>query len=439
MKLLSALTSLAFVLILITSSVLAQESTETVISIRIVNEQLENVNNAYVKNSLTNRIVGVSSEGVVNFESGEQNLYLSISHISYQDKEIQITNTIAKDTIRATVQLVIEDFLIEQVKVNSAKTSLAYLNEKVNVSDYEFYNDVTVLLSKIGSRSQLRLMDKVGNDIHYVNIPRRAKGLERDCFNNLHVIYRDSCIQLNLDADTIRLEKRNSLVDYQKTLGFCEASIGNDFVIAYTSSSEIDKHFYLKREVLSNYIHIRDIRNTTSPTWCTYVNSLAPINVRRKALSESSTSDSEEGLPRNIDAENFFYNSVVKRPVYAPVFKISNKLFLLDHHANQIAQISMYSGKLKHISSIYYQYDKWWKSQVIQDYDKEDLYALFKKRGKYFLKQLNVKNGTLKQEIYVDKHQFIENMKIKDGYLYYLYREMYNSGMPSKLFKFQLN
>ena len=62
-----------------------------------------------------------------------------------------------------------------------------------------------------------------------------------------------------------------------------------------------------------------------------------------------------------------------------------------------------------------------WEQPLLKDKEKQKVYALFKRGGYHYLKNINLQNGQTKTAFKLF-YRFVEQPKIKDGYVYYIYR-----------------
>jgi hypothetical protein len=77
-----------------------------------------------------------------------------------------------------------------------------------------------------------------------------------------------------------------------------------------------------------------------------------------------------------------------------------------------------------------------WQKRMVQDIDTHEIYGNFKRSGWNYLKRLNWNSGEvdLTFKLY---HKYTENIKVRDGWAYYIYRP-FESSQKKYLYKEQI-
>jgi hypothetical protein len=118
-----------------------------------------------------------------------------------------------------------------------------------------------------------------------------------------------------------------------------------------------------------------------------------------------------------------FHKSIYYEPVYAPLFIIDDTLIVFDHYKNKLFKFNEFYEPADSISINYHfiQNDKKWIKQLIRDEATDKIYTVHEKSGYYYLSSLNLYSGESELIIKLS-HPYPENIRIKNGHVYYIYR-----------------
>jgi hypothetical protein len=118
-----------------------------------------------------------------------------------------------------------------------------------------------------------------------------------------------------------------------------------------------------------------------------------------------------------------FTNSMFYEPLYAPLFILKDTVCIFNHHNNYLYHYSNSSQLIDSVKINYHHPKNWkeWKRQLIVDKKENKVYAFFSKDGHHYLKNIDHRTGNIVSQ-YNLKHHSAERIKIRDGYIYYVYR-----------------
>ncbi len=413
------------------------QNRSTIVKCLILDQNQNPINDVYLLDADNNSLLGVSYEGLIIFNTSRNNLNLKSSHIAYQKKFIQVNDLLAKDSIELKINLEDKSFGLDVVSIRAEQTNLAYLKEKVNIEDYQFYNSTMVLLCGIGNNKELRLASSTGHDIHRISLPKKAKSLFRDCFNNIHVVNKDSVYQIKFTDTSFYLLPPYPKHSFDKTLGLCEASSNFNLILGHEGPFNQEIRYFIKYKNEDNYRFFRRIVNRIDQRKAMALEGQFQ-NLSEKGINSGSAT-TWQGLAgvRAIDRQYVFFKHVMSKPIYAPIFEMDGQFVLFDHQLDSILFYES-SGQLKKAISINYHFEESWGNQLLKDYSSNKVYAYMKNGPKKWFYPINLSTGETGRRISLEKHYISDNYKVKDGYLYYLYREKSQGGLPNKLYKQKL-
>lgn len=102
---------------------------------------------------------------------------------------------------------------------------------------------------------------------------------------------------------------------------------------------------------------------------------------------------------------------------------MNDTVCVFDHSSNAIFKYDKNLNQLDSIPIDYNHPKSWrdWKNEIIIDKKSNKAYALYQRGGFYYLKHINMKTGKIVSSFKLS-NQYVEKIKIKDDYVYYVYR-----------------
>jgi len=105
-------------------------------------------------------------------------------------------------------------------------------------------------------------------------------------------------------------------------------------------------------------------------------------------------------------------------PIYIPMINVGSQLCVFNH-VNDVMELYDTNGAFKRKVPINYHQLKKWDEQVLFDRFTGKVYTLFDHPKGKVIRSIDMENGTLGVPVLIDC-VYIEQMKIRDGILYYL-------------------
>ena len=101
------------------------------------------------------------------------------------------------------------------------------------------------------------------------------------------------------------------------------------------------------------------------------------------------------------------------------MFNLRDSIYVFDHVVG-VAHVHDTEGN--HIRSFPLEHHehKGWRNLLIPDENGQKLYAHVKQHNKVYLIEVNLNDGSLLRSAQLSNAMFVENVKVKDGYAYYL-------------------
>jgi|GEM_PF-1136213 len=116
---------------------------------------------------------------------------------------------------------------------------------------------------------------------------------------------------------------------------------------------------------------------------------------------------------------------LLNQPTYSPMFNLRDSIFVFDHVVG-VCYVHDENGKEARSFPIEHQEVSGWRNVLIPDENGEKLYAQVKSKNKLYLIEIDLMDGHIVASTELPNATFVEHLKIKDGYAYYLkeYRDL---------------
>jgi hypothetical protein len=388
-----------------------------------------------------------SKEGLFSISLEELPVRFIISHIGYQTKIIEITDVFEQE-ISISLERKTEE--LDEVVISGTKVETIYKDEVYSVLDYEFLDDDILLLIYRNSFSkELILLDPSNDTITKLNTVKiKPLKLFKDCFNAVHVLGKDSAYQLYFHNGRIDLIYPTPVSEFKKLMFPCVTQLNdniyfklnfyNELVVEYQYAKEMESQLHFLRRIVDS-VKI-DLINSNP-----YMRSLLNIGLYNDAeerilnMSDYVAMDDQIKMMNDLRAGEFeahYLRKIVLTPVFAPLLKLRDTLVIFNHPQGQIEFYSP-NNRLIRTVKINYADDPDWVKEIIADEITSNVYCLFLKSGVYNIRRVNTQNGQIEQILRI-YYPFVKKIKVRDGYVFYLYKGM-GEGENSKLFRQKMN
>ncbi len=399
------------------------------------NEDQSPVTFANIFNSENDYLGRTNDQGVATIES-ELGASILISHIKFEDGSFTIKEDKRKYKIgldQGTKQLdtaiVVPDPLPEVV----------YSNENYHVADYLFVEDGILILSYTKKRlfkSEEEVHLDILDECHVIKLNRnlevqsksvfKTDGLElikdeeEQCFLRTKTAYyfiseEDHGLMLSKLPPEFEMNQ-NATVKLTNESGE-EISVVNNYDVTFPSFDYF----------LGNPEHPDELKflctvedEVLMHTFRAQYRNLLPRQKLEAYRMELST-----GIDREIISGYMtgYHKSIYFKPLYAPAFTQNNELFIFDHLNNEIKVFNSEGTLIETFDIEYHKNERksGWKNQLVQDEAAQNIYAVFQKNSKTFLKQINTSSGEALGAFELT-YKYLEQIQVRNGFAFYLYR-----------------
>jgi hypothetical protein len=422
----------------------SQEDTKIILWGLIIDTNNNPVSNTNI--SILNTSIGATTntDGFFYIPIKKQITRIQVSHINYYQETIVLNKLnfdhLVNDTIKINVILKPKINLLESFEILSEKIELLFHKSFISILDFQFYEDNLLLLLKEKNSIKLRLTNSKSDKISEAITPSKTKNIYRDCFGNLHLLNADSSYQIYFNSLEINLIYGNRIEKYNEVLKPCIAQFNDRIIfIEFGTHSQSIGYFYFNKFKEKKYV--KKIRNTATEKYATQtvmeVKYLENILERRSLGIKTQDQRPSYIIDRLIFQETNFYEKVLTKPLYAPLFTVNNNLYLFDHVRDSCF---VFDENLNQTRSFYIDYHQKinWTKKLIVDKEQGTVYAKFEKNGFCYLKKIDLQTGKIIESYKLEKQTFPSKIKIKNNTAYYLYKDRFNHGQMS-LFKQSLH
>lgn len=293
---------------------------------------------------------------------------------------------------------------------------------KFSVADYEFYQDKLILLAfgKDMTQSKVVLVDKDQKVLSYFDLPEESRELFKDYQGNVNVICGNHSYKIKIIDDVIILRSL-AIEDFNAYIKPCIDTIGKElyfsnFVPDYPEFSYFA--FNTADSSLNEFKTVTDqelMRDYNMEYY--FLKSKEKLQVRRLAEEFKIDKHRIAAHMRGLTGSMFY------APLYAPLFVVHDTVLVFDHYNNAILKYNKRQERIDSISINYHHPKNWkeWKRKIIMDSENHKAYALFQKGGFYYLKQIDLKTGNTLGTFKLS-NEYVEKIRIKNDYVYYVYR-----------------
>ncbi|MBI5538595.1 MAG: carboxypeptidase-like regulatory domain-containing protein [Bacteroidia bacterium] len=403
-----------FLLMIILSSKVLFSQNNFIISGNITDKETgKPVYNASIIVKNTKNGTTTNHEGFFFMKVNKLPVNLEISHIAYKKITFYCKNN---TSLKIELQRQIDS--LPEINISAHKVINLVEKKLFDVVDYEFYGDNILLLTysyKDIINPWLIMINNYGDTLFKSPVSKEGN-FYRDCLGNIHLVSKEYAYQIFIEDKKLELLYPVNPDTFYKILNPCITEINNKFFI---------KQWSYNNQVLS-YSMVN--ANDSSKKEVKVISDERAIRM----LSDRNRFNSMGAKPPS-DADLRFEEMCFFKPIFAPLVKLKDKIAIFNFVESKIEVYNENGNSDKEIS-ITFNKIKGWKEEIFADEITGKAYALFKNNGISTIREVSIETGVIGKEITIPDFKYIENIKVRNGYVYFLYR--INSPMElMKLYK----
>jgi hypothetical protein len=422
---------LNIVLILWLASASGQGSFHYVFSVKDA-KSLAPIENAHISflpnggNAISNK------QGEVDTRLKQQVQQIKISHVQYGDTTITLSGN--SNSLKLVILLTQKRNILPEANIFNGPDTI-YGHPDWHVADYVFTDEGMVLLT-YGHRRRFKRENEQGIDLfeecrlvwlsklgdvayqHPVN--ETCTGLHSNYPGLLFLNTRDKAFQIKANENALNLypiEKRDFENKIRPIVGTVNPKmIGTSHSTRYPA---FDVFAFESTDTAATvFAHVEDTELMTQ-----FLSEYKWMSPRGKL--EAFRYELRTGIDKEIVAGFMtgFPESIYFKPLYSPVFTTDSSVYLFDHYKDFLFTFDNTYHTVDSVKITYHKGDlgKMWEDLVMFDKATNRAFALFSKSGRYSIREINLKDGSVGPKIDIT-WKYPEKVSIQNGFVYYLYR-----------------
>jgi hypothetical protein len=416
--------TLLFVIILFSFSVLRAQKTVTILGYLTDFNTGVVIENVHVKVNQRNIVSNTNVNGGYGLIlPKKEKITLVFSHVKYETVYEPINGM--ADTLILNIALKEKTQNLPEFEVGDKhKPIVVFKSGKINVADYEFYEDNYLFLvygKKLNKDSEIYLVDKNEQIISKHFVPGVPVELYTDYIGNINLICEKAIYRIGIEREKVSIyelpmEHFNTLV--KPIVDTLEGSlIFSDFLkqfpkFKYYAFNSEDTSIAVIKEMIHKDMAWKYIWEYE------YMGNADRQFAKRMAANLKGYDKYDIAAAMTGFSNGFLYETV-----YAPLFVINDTINIFDHSESKIWKFVDDTVEVGAIPFNYHNPKKKssWKRKLIMDEVTGVVYGVFLKNGYYYLKEISPVNGKIVEERKLT-FQYVSKLKIKDGFIYYTYK-----------------
>ncbi len=324
------------------------------------------------------------------------------THLNYETFNLNVDSSTPSSF---TIKLKKKVTVLPIFDVTTNKPQTLAREQPLYIKDYGFYNDKIIVLAykdKMFSKALLCLMNMDGDTLCSVHI-KDPDELYRDCFGNNHLVTKSTDWQLFIDSNIVNFIYPSDIEKFNELL---------KPVLAEKDNKLIYQQYYYNNQLLQYFFIDKSTRKAEE---LKVIADEKKMFMLRDAARIIEGSDDPETQAR-------FENLAFYKPIYAPLVKINDTICIFNF-PDSVIEFYSDSCKLAKEVPISFSQTGNWKRKIFVDDAKGKVYAMFRKNGITTLKEISLKNGELLNTVVIPEFPFIDNIKVYNNNVYFLYTE----------------
>jgi hypothetical protein len=258
-----------------------------------------------------------------------------------------------------------------------------------------------------------------------IDLPeKRQASLFRDCFGNNHILFRDNAYQVFYSDEGLDIFHPVPRVYFLRRMQNCRCAT-MDYLVYERINMNQFKHDYLAidRETSEVMEFISDLE----------YDKMYALNDEMQFINRNPGAFPSRG-GRSLAIA--YARQIAFKPAQNHIERIGDLIYYFSHGSGQL---KTYSADLQLSSSVPVEYHlkDSWEEIILVDHSTDRVYTLYEIRGKYEVHEIDLSTGKTTKRAIVPL-TFPENLKVNNGYLYFLYREIGNIWAKKELFRIKL-
>ncbi len=294
---------------------------------------------------------------------------------------------------------------------------------KFSVADFEFFEEDKLILltfEKSLEKAKVMLVDKSQKVLSSFVLPDEANRLYKDYLGKINVICTNHIYQVSIQNNVIRLGELPA-DEYIAHIMPCIDTVQENIYFSNYQRDYPEFTYFAYNTSDSSYATLKTV--TDQEQLKGYNMEYYFLKPKERLYARKLANYYGVDFHRVAATMSGLTSSVYYSPLYAPLFVLKDTVCVFDHYNNAILKYNKSHQLLDSIAIDYHHPKSWreWKHKIIIDKETNSAYALYQKNGFYYLKQVSLYSGKIIAS-YKLTNQYVDQIKVKNGYVYYVYR-----------------
>lgn len=355
-----------------------------------------------------------------------KHISLLVSSVSWKKEVRELDLEDYRDTVNIYFYLKQETYLLDSVDIFAkTKPDTIFGSNKFSVIDFDFHEDRYILLTidRKTDKPFVRLADEGQHILSSFPVPKEAgeiKELFHDFLGYTNVICKEAIFKVRVKGDKISLASL-PVEDYNSMIRPVIDTINNQLLF-----SNYNRDFPMFSYMSYN------VKDSSRKTLAEVED---PELMHAYRFEYYSLKPAEKLLARNLADEygmdkhqvaallTGFTHSMFYAPLYAPLYVIGDTIHVFDHYKDCLFHLDKNGKKIDSVKIGYHHPKNWreWKNVMLKDLVENSIYAVYDNNGHKYMKRISYRTGK-EEGKYKLIHHSAEKIRIRDGYIYYVYR-----------------
>jgi len=342
--------------------------------------------------------ISPGENGFFSFIAPVEDCYIEVSCLSYSTKKMKVS---AKAPCE--IRLSPKSYNLSSVEISASRPHDLMPGMSYQVMDYEFSGENIILLAYERQSiflPRLLLVNRHGDTLDAMAVSKPGK-LCRDYDEKVFFLTKTTSYEVVTDSDKINLCLTGNKEDFEQINKTIVSRVGHVFYLRQFMDNNQTLNYYTYQNETDQLKCFRNISNRTA------------INANRRGVYFDGK---EEDLR--------FQELIINRPIYAPLIKMQDTMLLFNFLESKLEKYSLVTNSPEAIGqiNIVLHQSKGFLDNIMIDHARMKIYGIFREKGISKIKEISSFDGNIVQTTDIPGFVFIENIKINDGVVYFLYK-----------------
>ena len=347
---------------------------------------------------------------------------LEFSFVGYYTKRKRIH--ITSDTI-IIVNLVSKTYELNEVAILSDNNTYNSQINNYTILDYDFIGDSVLVLQKrrsVGGIPSLVLLDRNYDTLLYnIDIPRGSNKIFKDCLNSYHITTKDSAYQIVFNYDSILFYQSLDIHWFYEILNNCLFKKGGDIFFEYPIYQGYGHEiiFINERNKIRN-VFIKYVDTESLSSLAENISDISSYYYLHSVVNSSTNDSATISHIHNFNRDSRYVRDFENQPIENSICLVDDTIFYFNYYESKIQSFSSINNLPIEVDIDYQNMDGW-GDNILIDQVTDKIYSMIKTKANYQVYLIDTDLGKLD---YITKISIFnsENIKINNGFIYYLNR-----------------